>query len=101
MKQSINFYDFERGFVECNRKENFTYEGLRLIFDYLEDLEDDLGEEFEYDPIALCCEFTEYESIQDVFEDYAIQETDQSIDTLQEHFPVVLVGENGIIVVSE
>ena len=101
MKNTINFYEFERGFVERNRKGNFTYEGLKLIFDYLEDLEDDLGEEFEFDPIALCCEFTEYESIQDVFEDSAIHETDQSIDTLQEHFPVVLVGENGIIVVSE
>jgi hypothetical protein len=101
MKKTINFYEFERGFVERNRKESFTYEGLRLIFDYMEDLEEDLGTEFEFDPIALCCEFTEFESIQEVLDAYSIQETDPTIDTLQEYFSVVLVGENGIIVVSE
>ena len=101
MKKTINFYEFERGFVEQNLKGNFTYEGLKLIFDYLEELEEDLGREFEYDPISICCEFTEYKSIQEVLDDYSIQETNPNIDTLQEYFSVVLVGENGNIVVSE
>ena len=101
MKKTINFYEFSQGFVKRHRKENFSYEGLKLIFDYMEDLEESLGEELEYDPISICCEFHEYGSLQGVLEDYAIQEIEPSVDTLHEHFGVVLEGKNGIIVVSE
>ena len=41
---------------------NFTIEGLRALFDYLEQWEDDVGEPMEFDPIALCCQFSQYKS---------------------------------------
>ena len=46
MKQSINIYDFERAFKRSER-ENFSYDGLKALFEYLEDLESDIGEEIE------------------------------------------------------
>jgi len=36
-----------------NRKTNFSYEGLEILFEYLEELEESTGEEIELDVIAL------------------------------------------------
>jgi hypothetical protein len=58
MKTTVNLYDFRREFAEC-RPNNFSYDGLGLLFEFLEQLEDDTGDEFELDVIALCCEWNE------------------------------------------
>ena len=63
MKQTVNFSMFCDEFRAMDRKENFSYDGLRALFDYLEELEDDCGEEIELDIIALCCDFTEYDNL--------------------------------------
>ena len=65
MKKSISFYDFEQEFVSMNRSDNFSYAGKKALFDYLEQYEEDCGEEIELDVIALCCEYTEFENIQE------------------------------------
>jgi len=44
---------------------DFTIDALNALFDYLEDFEQDLGEPIEFDPIALCCQFSEYASAMD------------------------------------
>jgi hypothetical protein len=59
MKTTVSRYDFERAFVDANRKENFSYEALGLLFDYFEDYEEQTGQEIELDVIAICCEYTE------------------------------------------
>ena len=58
MKQSINRYQFEQEFKSL-RPDNFSYEGLNVLFDYLEQYEEDTGEELELDVVALCCDFSE------------------------------------------
>ena len=60
MKQTVTFGVFQQGF-EALRPGNFSYEGLTLLFDYLEQYEQDTGEEMELDVIALCCEWAEME----------------------------------------
>jgi hypothetical protein len=52
------------------RENNFTYEGLGALYDYLTDIEEAIGEEIELDVIALCCEFTEYENWDEFKKDY-------------------------------
>lgn len=62
MKTSVNFSQFCDAFRNMNRNENFSYDGKRALFDYieeLEELEDETGEEYELDVIALCCEYAE------------------------------------------
>jgi hypothetical protein len=59
MKTTVSRYDFERAFVDADRKENFSYEALGLLFDYFESYEEETGEEVELDVIAICCEYTE------------------------------------------
>ena len=59
MKTTVSRYDFERAFVDYGRKDQFSYEALGLLFDYLESYEQDTGEEIELDVIALCCDYCE------------------------------------------
>ena len=69
MKTTVNFYDFRRWF-EQNRPHNFTREGLVALFNMLTSYEEDTGEEIEFDPIALCCEYSEYEDMEEFWQDY-------------------------------
>ena len=57
MKQSVNFSAFVDAFHAHNRYDSFGYDGLRVIFDYLESYEEDTGEEIELDVIAICCDY--------------------------------------------
>ena len=59
MKTTVSKYDFERAFVDADRKENFSSQGLRLLFAYFEELEEQTGEEIKLDVLAICCEYTE------------------------------------------
>ena len=70
MIQTINFYDFERGFQLHGRENQFSPSGLRALFDYFEDLEEDAGYSLEFDPVAICCEYIEYENIEEFWCDY-------------------------------
>ncbi len=60
MKQNIGFSQFCDAFRDMGRETQFTYQGKRALFDYLESYEQDTGEEVELDVIALCCEYSEY-----------------------------------------
>jgi hypothetical protein len=55
MKQTIQSYDFHDAFLRYGRKDNFSYEGLDLLFDYFEDCDPDM----ELDVIAICCDYNE------------------------------------------
>jgi len=70
MKQSINFYQFERAFKDMDRGNQFSYDGLKAIFEWFEQLDEDSGIETELDVIAICCEFAEYKNLQEFQDDY-------------------------------
>lgn len=95
MKQTINFTDFRDAF-EAVRPSNFTYEGLQALFEWLEDYENDTGEELELDVIGLCCDFTEYNSLGDFQLDYGDQYA--TLDDIQDKTTVIEVGNGGFIV---
>ena len=84
MKQSINFYDFQKAFQEL-RPNSFTYDGLRALFEYLEDLEDSIGVEMDFDVIALCCDFMEYESAEEYYNDYSEQNIGDHLATTSDN----------------
>lgn len=72
MKTTVSRYDFERAFVDAGRKEQFSYEGLSVLFDYLEDYEEQTGEEIELDVIALCCDYYE-ETVRTIADNYGLE----------------------------
>jgi hypothetical protein len=69
MKTTINFYEFSRWF-EQHRPNNFSYEGRQALYDMLISYEEDTGEEIEFDPIAFCCEYEEYENMEEFWQEY-------------------------------
>ena len=75
MKTTVTRYDFERAFADANRKENFSYEGLSVLFDYLEDYEEQTGEELELDVVALCCDYSE-DTAEEIARNYSIDLSD-------------------------
>jgi len=76
MKQSINKSQFRDAFHACGRGNQFSYEGLGLLFDWLDDYyADSNGGEYDLDVIALCCEFSE-SSLDEVLSQYNIIESD-------------------------
>lgn len=50
---------FRDEFARMGRKNQFSYDALGVLFDYLTDYEESTGEKLELDVIALCCEWTE------------------------------------------
>ena len=98
MKNTISLSDFRDSFARMDRT-NFSYDGLEVLFDYLEELESDTGEELELDVIALCCDFQEsdYESIaSDYYIDLSDCEDDEEkIEAVREYLSenTLLVGE--------
>ena len=72
MKQTINEFDFKNEFKKI-RPENFSYDGLTALYDYLIQYEEDCDTELEFDPIAYCCEFTEYENFKEIKQNYDVK----------------------------
>jgi hypothetical protein len=60
IKLTMNIWDFKKVMREIDTyANNFTDEGLELLFEYLEDL----GGDIEMDTIAICSDWTEYKNI--------------------------------------
>ena len=95
MKQTINEFDFVQAFKEL-RPNNFSKAGLFALFDYLEQLEDDIGEETELDVIALCCEYAEYDSLAEFREDYG--EDYNTMQDIEYHTTVIMIDNESFII---
>ena len=104
MKQSITRYGFAHLFEEYNRKENFSYNGRLALFDYLEELEGDTGEQIECDIIGFCCDFSEYASALEAIKDYnggAWEGDEKCENDAREYFrdnTMLIEFEGGIII---
>ena len=78
------------------RPDNFSYEGLHALYDYLDELSYDIGQPIEFDPISICCDFREYESFKQLQEDYPdIKDFDE---LFQETTVISLEDSDGFII---
>jgi len=66
---TVSEYDFTEAFMR-RRPDSFSYEGLKALYNYLENFEEETGQRIELDVIALCCEFAEYDSEEEARENY-------------------------------
>ena len=95
MKQTVNEHTFHRAFEQL-RPDNFTYQGQNALFDYLTELEEGTGEEFELDVIGICCEYSEYDNLKEFQAEYS--EEYKTIEDIEEQTTVIPVdGESFII----
>lgn len=77
--QTINKSQFIDIFKQSSRRDQFTYEALSAIFDFLEDYSDSTGEPVELDIIGVCCDWAEADWA-DIARDYSIDLNDFADD---------------------
>jgi hypothetical protein len=80
MKQTIGLSQFTDAFMSI-RPKNFSHEGLEILFQGIEEFEEDTNEEWELDVIALCCDFSEM-SEEEIKQSYNVnlEESSQDMD---------------------
>ena len=88
MKTTVNQSEFIDAFHRYNRYDQFGYDALCSLFDYLEQIEEDTGEEEELDVIALCCDYS-VDSVADIASNYSIDidgmDDDEARETVLEY----------------
>ena len=89
MIDTVTQTEFVDTFVKIGREDNFSYWGRIALFEYFEQLEEDLGEQIEFDPIGICCEYTEYESLDKLNEVYGKEFED--LDEVSDYTSVIPV----------
>jgi hypothetical protein len=99
MYQEITSSQFSDWFLTSDTyKNNFSYEGLKSLYNYLVDLEEDTGDNIEFDPVAICCEYSEYENIEEIKNNYNDIET---IEDLRDHTQVIEISGSDKIIIQD
>ena len=88
MKQTISKGDFRDAFVRMGRKNNFSYEGLGALYDYLEQEYED----YDLDVVELCCDYAE-DAIESVLKSYNLE----TIEELENETSVVWKDETSVL----
>lgn len=87
----VTFNRFCDAFQDMGREDQFSYEALKALFDYYEDLEESTNETIELDVIAICCDWTEYESEEELANDYG------SLENVEANTTVIPIGEGFLV----
>jgi hypothetical protein len=104
---TVSQSDFHDAFINANRKENFSWEGRKVLFYYLEEIEADCGAPIEFDVIALCCDYSE-DTPADIADNYRIDlsqcdpdDTDDIRETVLEYLQenTSVVGETDATII--
>ncbi len=69
MKQTLTTSE-AADILYADKNANWSYPGAWALVEHLEVLEEDTGEEMEFDYVAIRCDFSEHESLQRWAEDY-------------------------------
>ncbi len=94
--KKVHFNDFLKEFKEYGRGDSFSYEGKKALFEYLNELGDDIGEPIELDIIGICCEFSEFKNLKE-FNNYYNYDLD-SIEDIYYYTIVIPIDEKSFII---
>ena len=96
----IYFNDFLDEFKKYGREDQFSYGGKKALFEYLNELAEDLGEPIELDIIAICSEFTEYDNLEDFNKDYGyfIGEDIDDVEDIKDYTTVIEIDNESFII---
>jgi hypothetical protein len=96
MIDTVTEWAFIDRFVAYDRLNTFGYDGCQALFEYLEQLEDDIGEQIELDVIALCCDYTRFESLAEFNEQHG--EECESLDDVRDKTTVIEIDDDAFII---
>ena len=98
MYTEINEFTFRDAFLANDQyKNNFSYDGLTVLYDYFSELEESTGEHIEFDLVAICCEYSEMTHAE-IKLNYNIEE--ELLEYLQENTQVIEVDDDRVIILD-
>ena len=68
--EKISSSDLYHMACRMNRGHNFGFNGWNAIGEYLEELSDYTGEDYEVDIVGICCDYSMAESVDEFFNEY-------------------------------
>lgn len=87
----------------ADKDANWTYEGAYELVQWLEEMEFEVGERAQFDPVALRCDFSEYPSamaaLRDITDWRTVQEALASGD--EEQFALIYLGDRTTVLTKE
>ena len=95
---TVSENQFVESFDVANRSNNFSVEARRALFQFLEELSDDMGEHIELDPIGLCCDWTEGtgdELVQNANGIEDLEDIDDIIEAISDDHVLIVVRQYG------
>lgn len=81
-------------------KNNFSFQGANALQEYLEEYSNEASENVDWDPIAWCCEYSEYKSYKDAYDNIG-DGTITDLDEIKEYIDdntMTFEFDGGIIV---
>ena len=90
--QELNIHEFREAFHKMGRGEQFSHEALGALYDYF----NDIGEDYELDVIAICCDFYEYKNVEGFSKDYGLD--CKSWDDAREKTLVIELENGGAVI---
>jgi hypothetical protein len=98
--KTISFFEFRNAFERMDRGNQFSRKGFAGLFEYLEQLSEDIGEPIELDVIALCCDYDE-DSFLDVARNYDIDLSDCEDDDEIRETVLDYLNDNTVVAWSD
>lgn len=93
MITTVTRYSFIDAFNTI-RPDNFTHAGLNALYAYLEQYEEDTGEQIELDVIAICCDFCQYDNAEDACNAYDLADREE----LEDNTIVIDCDDDSVII---
>ena len=93
-----NFIDYFNTWHGGDYKNKFTYDGKISLFNYLVELEYDMGKQTEFDIVAISCDFSEYENLQAIQKLY---DGINNIDDLRNHTEVIEIPNTTKLIIQD
>ena len=101
-------YTFVEAFKRMGRGGHFTYGALQAMFEHYEQMAEDLGDPVELDPVAICCDWSEYDDIEkaasdlvpdSAYSDPGVFDEQEAIEYLIDH-TIFIEGDGFILIQS-
>ena len=79
MKKTLSTWEIADA-LKRDEYAGWSYEGAKALAEYLEQLEEDIGEEMELDVVAISCDYSEYATATEAAENYADKDYGDDMD---------------------
>lgn len=100
MKRTLSTYEVA-GLLMSDEYAKWTRNAAYALAEYYENLEQETGEEIEFCPVAIRCDWSEYDTLQEIAQNYnpELTEDDEILEYLQDYTDVIEIPNgNGYLV---